>query len=48
MSKWSTDRATVERRMIIGEYHDAFDGPFHALAALSRVDDTPLPDEVGK
>lgn len=46
MSRWSTDRDTVEERIIIGEHHDAFDGPLHALAALSTADDTPLPPEV--
>lgn len=46
MSKWSTSRETVEERVLIGHYHDAFDGPLHALAALSTADDTPLPPEV--
>lgn len=46
MSRWGTDSETVEKRVLIGAYHPAFDGPLHALAALSRADDTPLPPEV--
>lgn len=46
MSKWSKDPETIDRRILIGEYHPAFDGILHALAALSTADDTPLPEEV--
>lgn len=40
------DRETFWRHWVIGEYHPAFDGGLHALAALSRADDTPLPEGV--
>jgi len=45
MSRWGADAETVCRRIIIGTYDDRFDGPEHALAALSRADTTEEPQD---